>query len=87
MECAEGEGPPPPELLLGWQCERFHCLPDLAGYYDQDYKTMTHMTALMNVHSVVKRWRSLSGKQVHTLTDAERRILRSLKDMGIMFNG
>lgn len=86
MDCANGDGPPPSELSLGWQCERFHCLPDAGAYRDQDYQTMMYMTAFMNVHSVIKRWKSLSGKQIHSLTDGERKVLRYLKDLGLMFN-
>jgi hypothetical protein len=85
VDCANGDGPPPPELSLGWQCERFNCLPDVGAYKDQDYQTMVFMTAFMNVHSVVKRWKTLRGKQVHSLTDSERKILRYLKDLGVMF--
>jgi len=85
VDCANGEGPPPPELTIGWQCERFNCLPETGAYMDQDYKTMMLMTACMNTHSVVKRWKGLSGKQIHSLTDGERKILRYLKDLGVMF--
>jgi len=86
VDYVDGDGRPPPELSLGWQCERFYCLPDSGAYFDQDYVLITRMTASMNVYNVIQRWRNLSGKQIHSLTESERRILRSLKDMGVMFN-
>lgn len=86
VECAYGEGTPPPELKIGWQCERWHCLPEQGAYLDQDYKLMYSITALSNIYNTVQRWRNSSGKSIHSLTDGERRILRMLKDMGVIFN-
>lgn len=35
MACAEGQGAPPPELELYWQCTRYHALPRAGGVLDQ----------------------------------------------------
>ena len=86
MDSVYGDSPPPFELKLGWQCERYRCLPDTGAYFDQDYQLMAHMTGTMNIHNALQRWRGLSGKAIHQLTDGERGILRALKDMGVMFN-
>ena len=85
VDCIYDGAPSPAELRLSWQCERFHCLPDSGAYLDQDYELITRMTALSNIYSVVHKWLNLEGKQVHSLSDSERKILRSLKDMGVMF--
>jgi hypothetical protein len=85
VDSASGEAPPPPELRIAWQCERWNCLPDAGGYLDQDFVTVTRMTALSNVYNAVVRIKSLTGKNIHKLTDSERRILRVLKDEGIIF--
>lgn len=87
MEAADGDAPAPPELRLAWECERFHCLPDSGGYMDQDYKLMLLMATLSNVYSVYSRFRNAQGTQIHQLGNSERRILRWLKDMGLIFKG
>lgn len=83
---ATGHGAPPADLLLAWQCERWNTLPEAGGYMDQDYRTVYRMTALANMHRAVVRIKSLSGKDIHKLTDGERRILRALMDNGILFH-
>lgn len=85
VDYAYGEDSPPPELKLSWQCERYHCLPDTGAYLDQDYQLMVRMTALSNINSVISKWKNLQGKDIHSLTDSDRRVLRALKDMGVMF--
>jgi hypothetical protein len=85
VDYAYGEGNPPPELKLSWQCERYHCLPDAGAYLDQDYCLMVRMTAFSNISSVINKWKNVKGKDIHTLTDSDRRVLRALKDMGVMF--
>ncbi len=86
MDSAYGEDTPPPELILGWQCKRWHCLPDIGAYFDQDYSLMHRITVLMNIHDALQRWQTCTGKAIHTLTDNERRIIRWLKDIGMVFN-
>lgn len=71
---------------MAWKCEQWGALPDAGGLHDQDYLLMYRMSAFTNIHRAVSRWFSLEGSDIHKLTDAERRILRSLQDMGLMFN-
>lgn len=86
VECVTDNAPPPAELSLAWQCQRWHTLPDGGGLYAQDYRTMHMMTVTQNIHDAVVRARSLKGKNIHQLTDNERMILRVLMDNGILFN-
>lgn len=81
------EGAPPPgELRLAWQCQRWGALPRAGGIYDQDYKTMMLMGATLNIYNSVTRVRSLKGKEIHRLNDAERKVLRVLMDNKIIFH-
>ena len=84
VESVDGDGTPPPDLLLYWQCERYHTLPDSGGMYAQDYGLMQRMTGLANVYHALTRLRNSRGEQIHSLTDSERRILRMLKDNGLI---
>ena len=81
MRAADGGAPPPGELLLKWLCGDTR-LPEVGGVMDQDYETINRMTVLGNIYNTVVRYRRASGKQIHQLTDSERRILKSLKDRG-----
>ncbi len=87
MGSVDGKTPAPPELQLAWSCERWHCLPDSGAYLDQDYQLMTRITVLLNIYSAYSHYRNSQGKQIHSLSINERRILRYLKDAGILFNG
>lgn len=61
-------------------------LPDPGGYLDQDYQLISRANALMNVHAVLMKMRNLHGSQIHNLTTSERRVLRVLKDLGLIFS-
>lgn len=84
MDCAAGDGPPPPELRLAWQCERWKTLPDAGGLYDQDYKTLTRMSALSNVYNAIMHIKQPGGEK--TLSESERKILSVLVDYGMIFS-
>lgn len=84
MDAARGDGVPPPDLLLAMNCERWNCLPDAGGYFDQQYDVMYRMNICSNVYNVVRRWYSLRGAQIHSLSEQERLILRWLRDIGVM---
>ena len=81
----DGEAPAPPELRLSWQCERYHSLPEAGGYLDQDYALVTRMGSLANVYSAYAHYRNAQGAQIHSLSVSERRVLRYLKDTGVLF--
>ena len=82
----EGDGDQPPELTLALMCQKWNTLPDAGGLHDQDARLMKTMSGVLTVHGVLNRWRTLTGKQIHQLTEGERRVLRMLKDMGLLFN-
>jgi hypothetical protein len=73
-------------LELAWQCERWHCLPDAGALYQQDAQIMYRMAVCANIYDTLTHLRNATGEQIHNLTDAERRTLRSLIDMGLIFN-
>jgi hypothetical protein len=81
----DGEAAAPPELKLGWECERYGCLPDAGGYLDQDYYLVSCMSSLMSIHRAYARYRNSVGAQIHSLSTSDRMILRRLKDMEIIF--
>lgn len=79
----DGESPPP-ELVLGWQLRKWGGLPDVGGYLDQDGLLMERLTAIANIYDAVSRVRSMTGAQIHQLSDGERRIIKMLRDNGLM---
>lgn len=81
----DGDTPAPPELRLAWECERWRCLPETGAYMDQDYSMLLRMSVLSNIYSAYSHYRNARGAQIHSLSEAERRILRSLKDDGLIF--
>lgn len=86
VEVYTEDNPPPAELRLAWQCERWHCLPEQGALLDQDYKLMRTMSGLSNIYDVVGRWQNAKGTRIHNLTEHDRKLLRYLLDAGIPFN-
>lgn len=84
-DAADG-GPPPVELSIAWNCNRWNCLPEAGGLLDQDWSLITRMNAAQNVYNVVSKLRNMKGAQIHALTDGDRRILRYLKDIGVLYD-
>ena len=84
MLSAEGEAPPPAELLLAWECQRYHTLPEAGGYFDQPAQTIRLMTVLSNVYNFKSRIRNMVGEQIHQLSTEERRIGEYLKQEGLL---
>lgn len=87
MDCANHGAPPPSELRLAWGCKRWNAQPEAGGYLDQDFVLDMRMTAVSNIYDALTRMRNLPGKDIHKLTENERRILRGLIDLGMIFNG
>jgi hypothetical protein len=85
VQCVTDNAPPPAELRLAWMCERWNSLPTGDGLYMQEYRTMYLMGALLNVYGAVWRVKHLPPKQIHSLTENERRILGNLRDLGLLF--
>ena len=66
-------------------CQRFPgALPQAGAVYDQDAGLMVRMAAADRVYSFVRRLRSLKGKQIHSLTDGDRRLWKNLITEGIL---
>jgi len=55
--CAEGKGQPPPELMLGWEMERFHALPEPGGLRDQIAGEVMRCRAVLNVYGAFQSFR------------------------------
>jgi len=51
--------------------------------FEQSYKRLQNMTVLSNVYSTISHMRNLKGEQIHSLTDAQRRLIRWVMDQGI----
>lgn len=85
MENARGNGPPPPDLTLNGWCERYSALPQAGGVLDQDYFQLLRMSFLANVRAVLSKLGNMQGSQIHNLTEAERMILKALRDMGFLY--
>jgi hypothetical protein len=47
---------------------------------------MMLMTAFSNIYNVIMRMKNLKGKQIHQLTENERKIVRVLVDMKLLFH-
>ncbi len=75
---------PPAPLVLAWLCGPNH-LPDSGGLHDQDYNTIAMMTVARNVHNAMSRLRNAQGAQIHQLTNEERKIIRKVLDMGLLY--
>lgn len=85
IESIDGNGAPPQELTIAWQCKNWNTLPENGAYFEQDFRLITTMTTLMNYHNVLTKYRSMVGEQIHQLTLTERVLLRSLIDAGVWY--
>jgi len=56
-DCAEGKGPPPPELQLAWQARQWASLPEVGGLRDQRAGELYRMATAENVYNAVRSWR------------------------------
>lgn len=76
--------PPPKELVLAWDMERWTALPDKGGLLDQDAGLMQKSRILLTVHRVVSKLRNMKGDEIHKLTTSDRRVIGSLKKMELL---
>lgn len=53
--CADGKGPPPPELELAWQARAWSTLPEPGGLRDQRAGELQRMAAVLNTYDA---WRA-----------------------------
>ena len=61
-------------------------MPEQGAYLDQDYFLLARMRALSNVYNVVSKLRNMKGAQIHQLTDSDRKLLKMLVDLGLLFS-
>lgn len=59
--------PPPPELVLAWDCHQYGALPDSGGVLDQDFRLLRRMNTVQAIHSAFSIYRSASGEAIHRL--------------------
>ena len=76
--------PPPKDLVLVWDMERWGALPDSGGILDQDAEIMNRSRVLQSVYKTVNRLRNMKGAEIHKLTDGERRVIGNLKRAGYL---
>jgi len=55
--------------------------------YSQDAYLMQRMNILSNIYDALNKLRNSKGAQIHNLTEGERKTLRHLVDLGLLFNG
>ena len=51
---------------------------------DQDFVTISRMRAYDNIYHLVSKMGHLVGDQIHSLSTSERRMLRSLRELGVL---
>lgn len=85
--CVDDETDPPPELVIAWQCKKWNTLPEQGGYFDQDFVLLQRMSAVSNIYDALNKLRNSHGTAIHRLTENERKILKMLVDLGLIFNG
>jgi len=59
VDCIEGKSPPPWELDILWQCEKFHSLPTIGGILDQPYNLMLNIKIASNVYIAWSEWKNV----------------------------
>lgn len=79
----DGEDPPP-SLRLAWMSRAYSALPESGGVLEQEYAMMHRMGVVSSVYDVLSRMRNYKGKQIHSLSISERRIIKSLRDMKLI---
>lgn len=83
MAVVDDDGPPPPELRLVWMCAKYHCLPDVGGLMDQDWRTLHRMTVFENVYNAQSRLRSAKGAEIHNIPAHDMEIIAWLRKNGL----
>ena len=83
VEYAKWGGYAPAELKLAW----WSSAPRLEELLNMDYSLFVRMRAADNIHRTVTKFRAFTDQRIHTLSDSERRLLRSLIDDGFTLLG
>ena len=62
VACAEGNGPPPPELELAWDARAWNTLPEDGGLRDQRAGELRRMSAALNAYDAMKAFHASTDK-------------------------
>ena len=57
-DCAEGKGPPPGELTLGWQAKCWGALPEAGGLKDQPAGLLEKMSTCVSVYDAMRAYKA-----------------------------
>ena len=79
-----GKASPPPALSLAQNCQGWNNLPEVGGFLDQDYKTMSEMNVTLNIYNIISKVKNARGSAIHLLTHRERMILKPLVEKGLI---
>lgn len=69
---------------MSWWCDKYNALPEAGGVMDQDYGLIHRMGAAANTYTIITRVQGLYGAAIHSLTEPERRLIASLRKLGVM---
>ena len=79
-----GKEDPPPVLRLSWMSRKYSALPEAGGVLDQEYAMLHKMDIVSNVHDALSRLRGFKGDAIHGMSAGDRRLIKSLRDMGLV---
>lgn len=71
--CADGTCDPPPELVLYWECQTFHALPEPGGLLDQPAGLVGKMRACANAYELWQAWKAVSPKEAGKFIKANKK--------------
>lgn len=80
----DGKEDPPPVLRLSWMSRKYSALPEAGGVMDQEYAMLHRMDIVSNVHDSLTRLRSFKGDAIHGMSAGDRRLIKSLRDLGLI---
>ena len=60
--CAEGNGPPPPELVLAQDARAWNTLPEPGGLRDQRAGELRRMSAALNAYEAMRAFHASDDK-------------------------
>ena len=60
--CAEGDGPPPPELVLAQDARAWNTLPEDGGLRDQRAGELRRMSAALNAYEAMRAFHASTDK-------------------------
>lgn len=69
---------------MAWDVKTWGSLPDAGGLNDQDYVLLRRMKVLLGYHDSLSSFRNLKGKSIHQMSDQQRRVVKHLRDEGMI---